>query len=227
MKKVFKLCLLALTLFSFCMCENVEPDKIKIDDEQVYGLIYKSLASTPAQLEESILSKGWYMTNYYDWAYYKEFSNYSDHCGKVDQIWHNVIWDSKNQGLIIHQGTTRHQIQKLTNPLAYYKQLSDIIAGYGHTEWSGYYKDQNEGVECTIYDRDEFFSNFIDKTPSYQKATETGDFALLEKFVYTHSDNSKWSGWLNYDKQVGDPGEEGSTTPSLFMCIQFTLKRIQ
>lgn len=224
MKKEFKLCLFALIMFNVISCNPLVPENELINEEKIaLDVVYKSLGNTPAQLADSILSKGFYEGEYSpQYRYHQFFSlDTKKNYNKSDLLVVEMMWDAKEHFEII--AVHRGGIQKMDNPVEYFKRVSDLVAKYGYTEWLGqhYIDDGKNKVTESYSDRKEFLSKM---DLSSLKEMDT-DEKFTETFIYTHDDNSKWKGTLYFNKDIQTGIYEGEHV--LYMEYAFILEPIK
>ena len=232
MKKSFLFIGLIGLIMSFASCERLPailPEKIDTQKE-IIDLIYSSIGNTTHdQITETIYGMGYYEGFYRDWSFYHSFLNYdteSNYDYSDDaKIIITVGWEESGDPNDISMYGFLSRINRADNPAVLYKQVSDVFAEYGYTDWNGYCENSADASKVSLTDRDEFLS-LIGGYP--WKSTDSRQHSI-ETFVYTHSDNTKWKGELHLKTEIHDYRENEYDDPKIVknIDIDFYLRRIQ
>lgn len=248
MKTTIRVFLLGLLSFVLCMCKPINPVDVNTEKE-IIDLIFQSLNNTHEQIAEKILGMGFYEAAYLEILNYQSFTNENPNSTTEDpnRVLISVQWD-ENQNISL-LGYER-KLVGFDNPAAHYNLLSNKTAEYPYTDWQGYYAEdeeygEKEGLISSFvqagYLNEEFYNLLdINKTTNRDEylnhLTNNKNFSnndiqqgYVETFIYTHNDNSKWSGKIGlytYSLSYGFSEEEGPITEKN-IYFEFYLTRIQ
>ena len=230
MKTKFHLICLILVSVLVVSCEQnpIQPAQ----ESKIVDAIYRSLDLTPEQFGENMIEQGLHEIPQYDFMadHYKTFAR------EAQRTPNNIaVYINFNNDTILEVEYER-SLNKNSDPATYYKQFSDMIAGYGYTEWHGYYddpdNDHNIGrilhmVNDFSYsqiakDRDDLQSKINNEHLTDVNTTQY----FAETFIYTHHDDSNWEGCPLMWSSIYFSGYLGG---GYYKDIQFNfiLKRIQ
>lgn len=122
-----------------------------------------------------------------------------------------------------------------TNPAAYCKLFSDMIASYGYSDWKGYYGDAKDVHVAFCYDEYDSATKAENREDLYNHVKNDKLFSLetdqgvLEVFTYTHHDGSLWKGQISIRSSVyieTGLNEEDGETQCRDISLDFILTRI-
>lgn len=207
-----KLFAIAALSFILCACEH---ETVSVDKEKiVIDAMYECLTMTPDQISDKLETLGFHIksrdTSSKTWKY----ETYAD-----EDI-------SSSKRVLIGVGSTNGIITSISynvyltyesDPATHFALISDKIATYGYSDWSGYYEDSasershnmallGEYTEDAqiAQDREDLHKHINKECLDNQKTLQY----YMEDFVYTHTDKSQWHGMLAINGQTH--GKEGA-----------------
>lgn len=226
MKTKFRLiCLILASVFVVSCGQHPVPPA---QENEIIDAIYRSIDLTPEMFGENMVAQGLHEIPQYDFMadHYKTYAN--SYC---------TIYINFNNDTILSVEYDR-SLNKNSDPAAYYKQFSDMIAGYDYMEWHGYYddpdNDHNIGrilhmVNDFSYsqiakDRDDLHGKINNEHLTDVNTTQY----FAETFIYTHHDDSNWEGCSLMWSSIYFSGmHEGEGECYKDIQFNFILKRIQ
>lgn len=215
----------SLTLLASCKHE----DPVEISKEKtVIDAMYKCLDMTHDQIAEQMETLGFHSlvrdTSSNAWKYDAFVDEDIDSSKRV------LIEVTSMNGIMTSIGYNVYLTYE-SDPAAHFSIISDKIATYGYSDWSGYYEDS-----ASVFSHDMAMS--FEYTEDAQIAKDRKDLHkhinkecldnrktyqyYIEDFVYTHTDNSQWRGVLALDGLVHGKEEGGKD-----VILIYILNRIE
>ena len=222
MRTKFRLiCLILASVFAVSCEQNpIQPAQ----ESKIVDAIYRSLDLTPEQFGENMVEQGLHEIPQYDFM----ADHYKTYAREAQRTPNNIaVYINFNNDTILEIEYER-SLNKNSDPAAYYKQFSTMIADYGYTEWQGYYEYQKDGGDdhstMEAKDIDDLFAK-INNEDLRDIYTEQKFF---EVFTYTHQDGSRWNGRIRMVGSTYFSGmHEGEGEYYKDIQFNFILKRIQ
>ena len=208
-------------------------------ERNTINAIFQSLDMSPEQFTENIKKQGFSVAGKYPAINYISFSNVSlnSNYKAADKVLVGITYKDD----VIQQVVYERNLNGESNPAAYYKLFSDMIAEYNYSNWQGYYEDptevhilqtilldQNYTSAQSVANRSEL-CNLINNDNLY-RLNELQYF--LETFAYRHTDNSQWGGRIlmftdQYGTEENPDDFEGKITDVKSINLDFLLERIE
>lgn len=206
-----------------------EPEKNAIN------AIFQSLNTTTEQFATNLSRVGFHQAGNFPYIYSMTFTNVNLNTD-YDYEEQAIVGISYKNDTVIRAEYHRY-LNGVSNPAAYYKLFSDMIAEHGYADWHGYYEDPaSVDIMHTIV--------FLKNYSSANIATDRNDLCehinndnlfklnrfqyFLETFTYTHTDNSQWAGQIIlYTVQYPIDMDEVSNQECKDIELSFSLERIE
>ena len=217
---------------------TIEPEKEKESDKELVKLIYQSLDGSVEQFSDGLTQLGFHAAGNYPSVNYLSFTKiHPDTIHKYDeQAIVGINYKNDTIALIIYD----RYLNNWSDPAAYYRFFSDMIASYDYTDWHGYYEDPTD-MNHVIYVLHGYGNDY--STPASNRNElcnlinndhlhEIGNVQyFMESFIYTTSE-SLWQGrillWTDkYTSEENPKVMEGNFKWIKDMHLTFSFDRVQ